>query len=265
MGLLDGKSAIVTGAAQGLGSAFASALAREGAGVTLCDLKTEIENVGAQIRSDGGDARPLIADVSQRADVERLVATAVEAFGGIDILVNNAGKWAQTLVTDPFEKAVADWDDIAGTNLKGVLLCARACVPHLIARGGGDIVNISTYYVLPAHSPGTNSPTTDVYDATKWALNGFTEAWALALAKHRIRVNAFCMGATDTPMLRGLWDGDPPADFAATWMKPDEIAGQLLDLLREGPDGRSGENIGAWAGEPIELGPPKPAHRAITG
>jgi hypothetical protein len=66
-------------------------------------------------------------------------------------------------------------------------------------------------------------------------------------------------------MLRGLWDGDPPADFAATWMKPDEIAGQLLDLLREGPDGRSGENIGAWAGEPVELGPPKPAHRAITG
>ena len=83
-----------------------------------------------------------------------------------------------------------------------------------------------------------------------------------ALAKHHIRVNAIAMGATDTEMLRGLWEGDPPAEFAATWMEPQQIANLLLELLE---DGRNGENIGAWIGEPVELGPRKPAHRTITG
>ena len=135
----------------------------------------------------------------------------------------------------------------------------------MVAHGGGDIVNISTYYVLPARSVGTNGPETDLYNASKWALNGFTQAWALSLAEHRIRVNALCMGPTDTPMLRGLFDGDPPADFAATWMRPEQIAGQLLELLREGPEGRTGENVGAWIGHPVELGEPKPPHRTLSG
>ena len=93
-------------------------------------------------------------------------------------------------------------------------------------------------------------------------MNGFTQAWAQSLAEHDIRVNALCMGATDTPMLRGLFDGDPPANFAATWMQPEQIGQQLIDLLH---DGRTGENIGAWIGEPVELGPRKPAHRTVTG
>jgi NAD(P)-dependent dehydrogenase (short-subunit alcohol dehydrogenase family) len=198
-------------------------------------------------------------------DVKRLVDAAVSTFGGLDLLVNNAARWARTPVTDPFEKAVSDWGRMMDTNLRGVLLCSRACVPHLVRRGGGNIVNVSTYYVLPARSAQTNPPDTDLYNASKWALNGFTQAWALALREHGIRVNALCMGATDTPMLRGLFDGDPPADFAATWMQPEQIAGQLLDLLREGPEGRSGENIGAWVGVPVELGPRKAPHRAITG
>jgi NAD(P)-dependent dehydrogenase (short-subunit alcohol dehydrogenase family) len=144
-------------------------------------------------------------------------------------------------------------------------LLSRLCVPHLIARGGGNIVHVSTYYVLPAKRPGTNSPDTDLYNASKWALNGFTQAWALALAPHRIRVNALCMGATDTPMLRGLWPDEPPAELAATWLQPAEVASQLIALLAEGSTGRTGENIGAWPGEPVVLGAPKPAHRKVTG
>lgn len=256
----------MTGAAQGLGETFAQALAAEGADVMLCDVQPRVVEVAREIAERGGGrAEGRVADVSQRGDVEQLVGRARQAFGEIDILVNNAGRWAPTLVSDPWEKALADWDTIMDTNLKGVLLCGRACVPSMIERGGGDIVNISTYYVLPARSSGTNPENTDLYNASKWALNGFTQAWALALAKHRIRVNALCMGATDTAMLRGLWEGDPPADFAATWMKPEQIAGQLLDLLREGPEGRTGENIGAWVGHPVELGPRKPPHKAITG
>jgi NAD(P)-dependent dehydrogenase (short-subunit alcohol dehydrogenase family) len=204
----------------------------------------------------------LVADVSKLEDLQRVVAAAVDAHGGVDLLVNNAGVWARTRVTDPFAKAVADWDEVMNPNLRGLLLLSRLCVPLMIERGGGDIVNMSTYYVLPAKSAGTNSPDTDLYNASKWALNGLTQAWALALAEHDIRVNAIAMGATDTNMLRGLWAGDPPAEFAATWIQPEQIASLLLELLE---DGRSGENIGAWIGEPIKLGPRKPAHRTITG
>lgn len=257
-----GRSAIVTGAARGLGRAFAITLADAGANVTLCDVDEQVSAVAEAI---GVRAHAMVADVSMREDVERLVATAADRFGGIDTLINNAGRWRRTRVTDSFDKALADWDYIMDTNLRGLLLLSRACVPHIRARGGGDIVNISTYYVLPAKSAGTNQPDTDLYNASKWALNGFTEAWAKVLAKYRIRVNALCMGATDTAMLRGLFEGDPPADFVATWIKPETIARQLIDLLTEGSDGRTGENIGAWVGEPVVLGPRKPAHRAVTG
>jgi NAD(P)-dependent dehydrogenase (short-subunit alcohol dehydrogenase family) len=264
MSALDGRSAIVTGAAQGLGRAFAEALTRAGANVTLCDVQDAVLEV-AKTLPGPGEALGLVADVAREADIVRLVEAARARFGRIDTLVNNAGRWRRTPVTDSFDKALADWDFIMDTNLRGLLLLSRACVPHLVAAGGGDIVNVSTYYVLPAKSPGTNAPDTDLYNASKWALNGFTQAWARVLEPKRVRVNALCMGATDTPMLRGLWEGDPPADFARTWMRPEQIAQQLVDLLCEGPTGRTGENVGAWIGEPVVLGPRKPAHRTITG
>lgn len=261
MGALDGRSAIVTGGATGLGRAFVEALAGEGANVTFCDLLPASAEIAAEVPGPGA-VQGIVADVSKLEDLKRLTAAAQDAFGGVDLLVNNAGRWRETLVTDPYEQAVADWDFIMDANLMGVLLLSRLCVPLIIEAGGGDIVNISTYYVLPAKSPGTNNPDTDLYNASKWALNGFTQAWSRSLEERHVRVNALCMGATDTAMLRGLWDGEPPAEQVATWMRPEQIAQQLLDLIA---DGRSGENIGAWVGEPVELGPRKPAHRTVTG
>lgn len=257
MGLLDNKIAIVSGAAQGLGKSFAERLAKEGATVVAFDIQSAINSVFA------GNTRikPLIADVSKRTDVEKVIATAA-ALGGIHVVVNNAGKWKKTPVTSSWEQALADWDEIMDTNFKGVMLLSRAAIPQMIKSGGGDIVNISTYYVLPARSDGTNPPDTDLYAASKWALNGFTDAWAKSLAKHNIRVNALCMGATDSPMLRGLFpDKQLPPEMAATVMSPDAIAGQMIDLMR---DGRTGENIGAWVGHPIELPPRKAAHLRMT-
>jgi NAD(P)-dependent dehydrogenase (short-subunit alcohol dehydrogenase family) len=117
--------------------------------------------------------------------------------------------------------------------------------------------------VLRPRSAGTNPPKTDLYSASKWGINGFTDAWAKYLAKDNIRVNGLCMGATDTPMLRGLFpDGELPANMAAGVMTAEQIAGQMIDLFK---DGRSGENIGAWVGSPVELGPVKAAHKRITG
>jgi NAD(P)-dependent dehydrogenase (short-subunit alcohol dehydrogenase family) len=237
---------------------------RAGANVLACDVQPSVVAMAAAL-SGPGKAVGVVADVAQEADVLRVVDTALASFGRLDTLVNNAGRRRRTLVSDAWEKALADWDFIMDTNLRGLLLLSRACVPHLVAAGGGDIVHVSTYYVLPAKSAGTNSPETDLYNASKWALNGFTEAWARVLAPKRVRVNALCMGATDTPMLRGLWEGDPPADFAATWMKPAQIAQQLIALLEEGPSGRTGQNVGAWVGEPVVLPPPYPPHRAVTG
>jgi NAD(P)-dependent dehydrogenase (short-subunit alcohol dehydrogenase family) len=252
-GLLDGRVAVVTGAAQGLGLAFASALTDAGASVVAIDEQVSVGSVGA--------ALSLMGDVGQVDDVRRMVDAAVAALGGVDILVNNAGRWAPTPVDAPPEQALASYQEIVGANTRGAFLMQRAVVGSMIGRGGGDIVNISTYYVLPPRPvdfTGTNPPTTDLYAASKWALNGFTQAWAAALRQHGIRVNALAMGAVDTPMLRSLFEsrGEEPADeVVATWMRPEQQAQLLLELLAEGPEGRSGETIGSWVGEPVVLPP----------
>ena len=254
---IQDRVAIVTGAAQGLGEAFAQRLAEEGARVLAVDCQEAVRDRFASSR-----ITPLVADVSQRSGCEEIVGRAA-ALGPIAVLVNNAGRWKRTPVDSPWEQALADWDEIMDTNLLGVLMLGRLVVPHMIEARQGDIVNVSTYYVLPARSEGTNPPDTDLYAASKWALNGFTDAWATHLARHDIRVNGLCMGATDTAMLRGLFpDGKLPEEFASVVLQPAEIAQQLVDLIE---DGRTGENIGAWVGHPVELGPARPAHQRITG
>ena len=193
------------------------------------------------------------------------MAGTAARFGGVDILVNNAAMWRSTPVTDPWEKAVKDFDEVMDVNLKAVMVMSRLVVPHMIARGGGELVNISTDYVLPARRDGVNAPDTDLYNASKWALNGLTDAAAQALAGDNIRANNLAMGPTDTAMLRALFmpggklahlggpDGPPP-EILAGFMDPADIAGLMIDLFK---DGRTGENIGIWAGYPIELGPRK--------
>ena len=250
---VTGKVAIVSGAAQGLGQAFAERLAAEGCKVLAFDINPAVQAL------DGVEA--MVADVSQRADVERVVATAAE-LGTIGVLVNNAGAWKQTPVDSTWEQALADWDEIMDTNLKGVLMLSRASVPHMQAGGGGTIINLSSYYVLPAKSDGTNPPDTDLYNASKWALNGFTDAWAKYLAKDNITVNGLAMGAVDTPMLRGLFpDGELPAVLGDV-MSASAIAQQMMDLIASD---RTGENVGAWVGEPVTIGEQPPLHKRITG
>jgi NAD(P)-dependent dehydrogenase (short-subunit alcohol dehydrogenase family) len=267
MSALDGKTAIVSGAARGLGLAFARALAENGAAVVMFDVADGIRSEAERLARDtGARVSGLVADVSQREDVERVVQAAVVASGGVDILVNNAGTWRETPVASEWQQAVDDWDFIMNTNLKGVLMLSRACVPHMKGRDNANIINISTYYVLPARASGTNQPHTDLYNASKWALNGFTDAWAGHLAQDGVRVNALAMGAVDTPMLRNLFeDGQLPPDLADVVMQPEQIAAQMMALIAEGAQGRTGENIGAWVGQPVGLPEPRPPHERITG
>ena len=244
--------AIVSGAARGLGRAFADRLNAEGYTVLPFDVNPSIED----------QANGVIADVSQRSDVERVIEAAT-ALGPIKVVVNNAGTWRRTPVDSSWEQALEDWDYIMDTNVLGVLLLSRAAIPQIVANGGGHIVNLSTYYVLPAKSSGTNQPDTDLYNASKWALNGFTDAWAKTLHEKNVSVNGMCMGAVDTEMLRGLFpDNKLPPELAANTIPIDEISQQLIDIINSG---RTGENFGAWVGEEVTLGDQPPIHKRITG
>lgn len=264
--------ALVTGAAIGLGNAFAQTLAAQGARLSLCDVRDEVHEVA---RAFGDAALATTADVSKATDVIRVVEATRNAFGRIDVLINNAGVWGTSLPTDDLDKTERDYAALIDTNLKGSFMFGRAVIPHMIALGGGDIVNICTDHVQTCGSPWQldhddaptcpwagrpprptgGGPSMDLYDAGKWGQIGLTFAWAQALAKHSIRVNALCMGATDSHMLRSFHRFDPPAAEVARWMKSKDVARLLIDLI---DDGRSGDYIGIAMGHPIVL----PARRA---
>ena len=253
MSLLAGKTALVTGAARGLGRAFAEALAAEGAGLVLCDQRVEVTELACELRARGAFAHAHLMDVAQPDAVLRVVSTTERERGALHVLVNNAGVFALTDPLDDFDKALTDWEQIVATNLFGSYLFGRACAPLLVASGGGDIVNVSSDHVRPPPGqPAGGGAKTDVYDASKWALDGLTQAWARALRAHGVRVNALCMGATDTPMLRAALPAAPAAEIAR-WIRPEQVARVLVELLREGPGGRSGESIGLWPGGRVEL------------
>jgi NAD(P)-dependent dehydrogenase (short-subunit alcohol dehydrogenase family) len=267
MGQLDGKVALVTGAAVGIGNAIARALAAAGARLSLCDVREEVIELA---RALGEPSLATRADVSKPDDVRRVVDATMRKLGRIDVLVNNAGVWAGSLPTDTLEKTLADYESVVGTNLKGSFLFGRAVIPSMIARGGGDIVNVCTDHVQTCGSPFElkhddaptcpwagqpprptgGGPGMDLYDASKWGQLGLTFAWAQALEQHHIRVNALCMGATDSHMLRGFHNFKPAPEEVARWMKAEDIARLVLDLLR---DGRSGDYIGVAVGHPIVL------------
>lgn len=254
MGTLEGQVAIVTGAARGLGAAFARRLAAEGCAVVVTDRNDAVDAVASEI---GATAH--VGDVADTAHVRAVVDATVAAHGTVDILVNNAGEVWATGPKDDWDKADADYERIFGSNTKGAYLFGRAVAPLMIEGGGGNIVNISTDHVKPCpdcdrhHGHGAM----DLYNASKWALNGFTFDWAKSLAKHHIRVNNICMGATDTEMLRGWLGSDPDPAYLATWMKPEQTAQILVELLEEGPDGRTANSIGLYAGYECVMPPPE--------
>ena len=267
MGFLDGKVALVTGAAVGLGNAFARALAAEGARLAVCDVRDEINELAAAV---GAPVLAIKADVSKAEDVQRVVDTTKRELGRIDILVSNAGVWAASQASDPVEKTLKDYEYVVDTNLKGVFMFGRAVIPLMIEQGGGEIINICTDHVLTCGSPfhwnhddapdcpwNANGPRPtgggaimDLYDASKWAHLGLTFAWAQALESKNIRVNAMCMGATDSYMLRSFHNFNPSPEEEASWMKAQDVARLMLDIIR---DGRTGDWIGAAVGHPVRL------------
>jgi NAD(P)-dependent dehydrogenase (short-subunit alcohol dehydrogenase family) len=205
MGRLDGKVAIVTGAAaqaEGIGNGTATAIlfAREGARIVLINRNAERAEVLAErIRQEGGEASAFAADVTQPEATEAMAAFAVERYGRLDILHNNVGIGGR--LSTPETVDLADWDNVLRTNLTSALLCCRACIPRMRAGGGGAIVNVSS---LAGAVGLSGSAGAVAYSTTKAGLHGFTRSIAADYAAEGIRANCIVVGTVNTPLVAKL-------------------------------------------------------------
>lgn len=235
---LDGKVAIVTGGAQGIGRATARRFASEGAKVVIADLQADAATaVADEIGANGGEAMGLAADVTERAAAGTVVDAAVERFGGVDILFNNAGV---IRITPFLEIDEAEWDLLFDVNCKGTLWFAQAAAARMIEQGrGGRIINVAS------QAGRRGEPLVLTYCASKATVISMTQSMALALAPHQITVNAIAPGIVDTPLwesndrrfaeLLGMEVGEPKRTFVATIPlgrieQPEDVAGMAAFL-----------------------------------
>lgn len=218
----DERVAVVTGSTRGIGRAIADALLKEGfrVVVTARTARDVEERVNAYQKEFPGCVTGFLCDVRKYEQVQNLMAHAVETFGGLDVLVNNAGVGGFGNVdTLPIEK----WRECIETNLTGVFYCCREAIPRMRQRGGGYIFNISSL-------AGKNAfPGATAYNASKFGLNGFSEALMQEVRYDNIKVSYIAPGSVDTQF---SGRGTPKAGWA---LLPEDIARVVVDLLRHDP------------------------------
>lgn len=242
---IEDKVAIVTGSARGLGAATARRLAEEGAHVVVTDiLREQAEATVAALVADGLSAHCVVADITQAAEVQRLVDETVERFGGVHILVNNAGFPRDRYLVKMSED---DWDLVMEVMLKGAFLASRAVMPKFIEQGWGRIVNISSR----AHF---GNPTQANYSAAKAGLIGMAKALAIEEGRYGVTVNCVAPGFMETEMVQALPTYETIKERAVALQpikrvgKPTDIADAVAFLVSERASFITGEVLHVTGG-----------------
>jgi 3-oxoacyl-[acyl-carrier protein] reductase len=231
---MEGRVAIVTGAARGIGEAVARALAANGVNVVVNDIELNVEQaqkVAKEVSNEGHEAVAIQADVSNYREVEDMVQTAMRKFGSIDILVNNAGILYRRRAIEEIDGS--EWDLVMSVNVKGVFNCSKAVIRTMKKQKSGKIVNISS-----SAGRSTSELGGAHYTTSKTAVLGFTRHLAREVAPFNVNVNAICPGLIDTTMVRNSTSAEElEAQVSAIPMgrlgKPEEVAFLALFLVSD--------------------------------
>ena len=238
---LQDKSAVITGAASGIGRAIALKFVHEGAAVMAADLDGKaVMSLADEIEADGGSAIGIGADITKRAEIDAMVAAAIERFGRIDVLVNNAG----SRIIKPFlEHTEEDWRRMLDVNLTGHFLCCQAVIPHMLEAGSGRVINMASIasYVGRPNRAG--------YVAAKGGLLSLTRALAADMAGKNVTVNALAPGMIASPLNRDfaedqvLGEAWKTENLAGRWGEPEDVAGVATFLASDDAGFITGETI----------------------
>lgn len=237
--LLEGKNAVVTGGAAGIGRAIARTLAAEGAGVAICDLDYEnAEKTAEEIRSAGSTAHAYKTDVSDWDNVSEVAKKVLHEFGDVHILVNNAGITRDNLI---IRMSDAEWNDVLNVNLKGVFNVTKAFVPGMLRRRSGKIISIASVVGIMGNAGQAN------YAASKAGIIGFTKAVAKELAPRGINVNAIAPGFIKTRMTDSLTEQQKSALLSripfARFGEPEDVAKGVVFLASDLSDYITGQAL----------------------
>ena len=237
---LEHKVALITGASRGLGRALALAYAAAGADLVINAREgsaAELEAVRRAAEEAGAQVLAVTADISARADVERLAATALARFGRVDVLINNASALGPTPMPYLSDYPPDAWEDVLRTNVTGPFLLTRALVGQMIARGSGVIVNVSSDAGVVGY------PTWGAYGVSKAALDQLTRTWAAELTGTCVRVNSVDPGSMDTAMHRAA----EPEEDPAQWARPEDVTEAFVWLGSDAAAGVTGRRFEAQA------------------
>ena len=248
---LEGKVAVITGAARGIGRWIALRFADEGADIVVAEIDENAAQTAAEeIRSKGTRALAVSCDVTKPSDVQAMVRRALGELGHIDILVNNAGVGQRVVETVNLDEA--EWDRVLAVNLTGVFICCKYVGREMIRQESGKIVNISSLNGVSA------PPLVAAYNASKWAVLGLSKTLAIELAPYHINVNSICPGPVDTDFQRGnmaqraAMMGIAEADLRerlrqsiplGRWVTPEDLAGAATFLASEDSAHMTGEYL----------------------
>jgi 3-oxoacyl-[acyl-carrier protein] reductase len=236
---LGDKAALVTGGTKGIGYAIAEALAREGASVFICSRSRDDIAAAIEQLSEFGQVAGKLCDVRVEEEIKAVLESCEKRFGGVDILINNAGVG---YIGANVEETTADqFRQTLETNLFGVFYACHHVIPMMKRRGGGYIVNISSLAGQNAH------PRMAAYNASKFGLNGFSEALMQEVRHDNIKVSYICPGSVNTE-----FGGDEPTDENAWQLQPPDIAQIVVDLLQMDPRALPSK---------VEIRPSKPPQR----